>query len=109
MKTNLAHQQTRSGKTRVRALGIPFDGTAGPVNAITDVPGVTVGYTTLVEGEGTLRVGQGPVRTGVTAILPRGREGVGVSCAAGYHSFNGNGEITGFHGSKSRADLALRF
>ncbi len=60
---------------RPRDLGIPFDGTPGPLNAITDVPGVEVGYTTLVRGDGALRVGDGPVRTGVTAVLPRAREG----------------------------------
>src|SRR4051812_17750328 len=59
---------------RARALGVPFDGTPGPLDAITDVAGVTVGYTTLISGEGKLEVGKGPVRTGVTAILPRGQE-----------------------------------
>jgi D-aminopeptidase len=77
------------------ALGIKPPGTPGPLNAITDVPGVTVGYVTLVEGEGRLTVGRGPVRTGVTAILPRGADGVGVPCAAGWWSLNGNGEMTG--------------
>ncbi|MGA9858989.1 MAG: P1 family peptidase [Solirubrobacteraceae bacterium] len=67
----------------------------GPHNALTDVAGIEVGYTTLVRGEGPLRTGAGPVRTGVTAILPRGRDGVGVSCAAGWSSLNGNGEMTG--------------
>ncbi len=80
---------------RPRDLGIPFDGTPGPFNAITDVPGVEVGYTTLVHGDGPLRVGEGPVRTGVTALLPRGREGAGRACAAGWYSLNGNGEMTG--------------
>ena len=61
-----------SKSVRARALGIPFDGTPGTLNAITDVAGVTVGYTTLISGEGKLEVGKGPVRTGVTAILPRG-------------------------------------
>lgn len=82
-------------RLRARDHGVPFDGTPGAHNAITDVPGVEVGYATLVEGEGPLVVGEGPVRTGVTAILPRGRSGVGVSCAAGFHSLNGNGEMTG--------------
>jgi len=86
---------TPSGRPRARALGIPFDGTPGAHNAIVDVPGVTVGYTTLIEGAGPLRVGAGPVRTGVTAVLPRGADGVGVSCAAGWHALNGNGEMTG--------------
>ncbi len=59
-------------KPRARTLGIPFDGTPGPLDAITDVAGLAVGYTTLISGEGKLQVGEGPVRTGVTAILPRG-------------------------------------
>jgi D-aminopeptidase len=67
----------------------------GPWNAITDVPGVAVGYETLISGDGPLVVGQGPVRTGVTAVLPLGREQVGRSCPAGWYSLNGNGEITG--------------
>src|SRR5688500_18562809 len=60
-------------KPRARALGIPFDGSPGPLNAITDVAGVEVGHVTLVSGAGKLEVGRGPVRTGVTAILPRGK------------------------------------
>ncbi|CAN5486453.1 P1 family peptidase [soil metagenome] len=80
---------------RARALGIPFDGTPGPLNAITDVAGVTVGYTTLIEGEGKLDVGKGPVRTGVTAILPRGEESFNDPVYAGAFSLNGNGEMTG--------------
>ena len=60
-------------KPRARDLGVPFDGTPGPNNAITDVRGVEVGHTTLISGEGKLVVGKGPVRTGVTAILPRGK------------------------------------
>ena len=87
--------ETPSGKPRARALGISFPGTPGPLNAITDVAGVTVGYSTLILGEGPRHVGKGPVRTGVTAILPRGREGANVPCAAGSYSFNGNGEMTG--------------
>ena len=59
---------------RARDLGIPFDGTTGPNNAITDVAGVLVGHTTLISGSGKLKVGQGPVRTGVTAVLPRGND-----------------------------------
>lgn len=80
---------------RARELGIPFAGAPGKFNAITDVPGVLLGYETLVSGDGELRQGEGPVRTGVTAILPRGRDGVGQSVAAGTYSFNGNGEMTG--------------
>ncbi len=78
---------------RARDLGIPFEGTPGRYNAITDVDGVHVGQTTLISGEGALRVGQGPVRTGVTAILPRGR--VHSPVFAGVHVLNGNGEMTG--------------
>lgn len=86
-----------SAKLRARDLGIPFNGDPGLLNAITDVQGVEVGMVTLIEGEGALSVGKGPVRTGVTAVLPRGRVGVGKACAAGFHSFNGNGEMTGIH------------
>jgi L-aminopeptidase/D-esterase-like protein len=78
---------------RARELGIPFDGVPGPLNAITDVLDVKVGHTTLVSGEGKLQVGQGPVRTGVTAILPRGKTNDPVFAA--WYSLNGNGEMTG--------------
>ncbi len=81
---------------RARDLGIPFDGTPGPLNAITDVNGVAVGHTTLIEGYGPLHVGQGPVRTGVTAVLPRGL-GVTPPVFAAVYSLNGNGEMTGTH------------
>jgi L-aminopeptidase/D-esterase-like protein len=80
---------------RARGLGIPFDGTPGPLNAITDVAGVEVGYTTLISGEGKLVVGKGPVRTGVTAVLPRGKKSVNDAVFAGWYSLNGNGEMTG--------------
>jgi len=80
-------------KPRARDLGIPFDGTPGPLNAITDVKGVEAGHTTLISGEGRLEVGKGPVRTGVTAILPRGKTYDPVF--AGWYSLNGNGEMTG--------------
>jgi L-aminopeptidase/D-esterase-like protein len=79
--------------TRARDLGIPFEGATGPLNAITDVPGVTVGQVTLIEGDGPLEVGKGPVRTGVTAILPRGKSHDPVF--AGWYALNGNGEMTG--------------
>ncbi|HKB40368.1 MAG TPA: P1 family peptidase, partial [Gemmataceae bacterium] len=79
---------------RARDLGVPFDGTPGPLNAITDVKGIEVGHATLVSGEGKLEVGVGPVRTGVTAILPRGR-GSSDPTFAGWFSLNGNGEMTG--------------
>ncbi len=80
---------------RARDLGIPFEGTPGKFNAITDVPGVEVGYTTLISGEGKLEVGKGPVRTGVTAILPRGHASLNDPVYAGFFSLNGNGEMTG--------------
>jgi L-aminopeptidase/D-esterase-like protein len=80
---------------RARDLGIPFEGAPGKFNAITDVPGVEVGYTTLITGEGKLEVGKGPVRTGVTAILPRGHASLNDPVYAGFFSLNGNGEMTG--------------
>src|SRR6266566_8724877 len=80
---------------RARDLGVPFDGIPGKFNAITDVPGVEVGYTTLISGEGKLEVGKGPVRTGVTAILPRGHALLNDPVYAGFFSLNGNGEMTG--------------
>ncbi|PYX87277.1 MAG: aminopeptidase [Acidobacteria bacterium] len=85
-----------SAQTRPRArdLGIPFDGTPGPLNAITDVKGVEVGHTTLISGEGKLQVGVGPVRTGVTAVFPRGKESHD-NVFAGWFALNGNGEMTG--------------
>jgi D-aminopeptidase len=81
------------GRTRARDLGIPFEGTPGPLDAITDVRGVEVGHATLISGQGKLVVGRGPVRTGVTAILPRGKAAEPVF--AGWFSLNGNGEMTG--------------
>lgn len=77
---------------RARDLGIEFDGSPGTHNALTDVPGVEVGFTTLIDGNG-----EHAVRTGVTAVLPRGGDGVGDPCHAGMHSLNGNGELTGSH------------
>ena len=83
-------------KPRARLLGIPFDGVPGPLDAITDVAGVEVGFTTLISGEGALKVGAGPVRTGVTALLPRGHEDtLNHPVFAGGFSLNGNGEMTG--------------
>src|SRR3989442_1102341 len=81
-------------KPRARDLGIPFDGTPGALNAITDVRGVEVGHATLISGSGKLVVGKGPVRTGVTAILPRGKKSDD-QVFAGWFSLNGNGEMTG--------------
>ena len=80
---------------RARDLGVPFEGTPGEFNAITDVRGVEVGQTTLIEGEGKLVVGKGPVRTGVTAILPLGKNNCNTAVPAAVFSFNGNGEMTG--------------
>ncbi len=80
---------------RARDLGIPFEGTPGKLNSITDVPGVTVGQATLVEGEGKLVVGVGPVRTGVTVIFPLGRDRSNIRVPAAVFSYNGNGEMTG--------------
>jgi D-aminopeptidase len=80
---------------RARDLGIPFEGTPGKLNAITDVDGVLVGQTTLISGSGKLEVGKGPVRTGVTAILPRGADSIQRFSFAGWFAENGNGEMTG--------------
>ena len=91
--TTISQDSAPPTKPRARDLGIPFDGVPGPLNAITDVGGVTVAHQTIIKGEGTLVVGEGPVRTGVTAILPRGK-----SCDpvfAGWYALNGNGEMTG--------------
>ncbi|WP_170290008.1 DmpA family aminopeptidase [Qipengyuania gaetbuli] len=86
-------QQADAPQVRARDLGVPFDGTPGPLNAITDVAGIEVGHTTLISGDGDLVVGEGPVRTGVTAILPRGKAYDPVF--AGWYALNGNGELTG--------------
>jgi L-aminopeptidase/D-esterase-like protein len=95
--TTLALLQLSSAQTKPRArdLGVPFDGTPGPLNAITDVKGIEVGHTTLISGEGKLNVGVGPVRTGVTAIIPRGKQSANDPVFAGWFSLNGNGEMTG--------------
>lgn len=81
-------------KPRARDVGVPFEGTPGPRNAITDVEGVAVGQVTLIAGNGKLQVGKGPVRTGVTAILPRGKSAAD-PVFAGWFALNGNGEMTG--------------
>ena len=85
---------SKAATPRARGLGIPFDGEPGPLNAITDVAEVEVGHTTIIRGDGKLIVGRGPVRTGVTAILPRGKRDAS-PVFAGYFSLNGNGEMTG--------------
>ena len=81
-------------KPRARDLGVPFDGAPGPLNAITDVKGVEVGHATIISGDGPLKVGVGPVRTGVTAVLPRGKDSKD-AVFAGWFTLNGNGEMTG--------------
>ena len=78
-------------KPRARDLGVPFDGTPGPGNAITDVRGVTVGHSTIIRGAGALKVGEGPVRTGVTAVVPRGKATDNDPVFAGWFALNGNG------------------
>jgi D-aminopeptidase len=80
-------------KPRARDIGIPFDGKTGPHNAITDVNGVLVGFSTIITGQGKNSIGKGPVRTGVTAILPRGMNNNPVF--ANWYTLNGNGEMTG--------------
>jgi D-aminopeptidase len=89
----LSIELSAQSKPRARDLGVPFDGTPGTYNAITDVKGVEVGHTTLVSGEGKLIAGKGPVRTGVTAIRPRGNSTDAVFAA--WFTLNGNGEMTG--------------
>jgi L-aminopeptidase/D-esterase-like protein len=79
---------------RARDLGVPFDGTPGPLDAITDVKGVEVGDTTLISGDGPLKVGVGPARTGVTVVFPRGKADPD-PVYAGWFAQNGNGEMTG--------------
>src|ERR1700690_4143061 len=91
----LCAQDKAPNKPRARDLGIPFDGATGPLNAITDVAGVLVGHTTLIAGSGKLKVGRGPVRTGVTAVLPRGPDTISDPVFAAWFAQNGNGEMTG--------------
>lgn len=81
-------------KPRARDLGVSFDGTPGPANAITDIAGIEIGHSTIISGDGKLEVGKGPVRTGVTAILTRGKKNAD-PVFAGWFSLNGNGEMTG--------------
>ena len=91
----LSCYQVYSQKPRARDLGIPFVGTPGVFNAITDVKGVEVGYSTIITGKGENTVGNGPVRTGVTAIFPRGKAKKFSPVYANWYSLNGNGEMTG--------------
>ena len=90
----LASAGVAAERPRARELGVPFDGTPGPLNAITDVKGVEVGHSTIIRGEGKLVVGEGPVRTGVTAVLPRGKS-LSDPVFGAWFSLNGNGEMTG--------------
>ncbi len=92
--TNHAQSSGAEKPIRARDLGVPFEGTPGPLNAITDVKGVEVGFRTLISGDGKLVVGKGPVRTGVTAIFPRGKNSVDPAFAS-WFTENGNGEMTG--------------
>lgn len=98
---------TPSGRPRARAFPLSFDGETGACNSITDVPGVAVGYHTLIRGSGPLKVGEGPVRTGVTAILPRPREELFIPAFAGFYSMNGNGDMTGTHIIEETGELSL--
>ncbi|MFT4733526.1 MAG: D-aminopeptidase [Algoriphagus sp.] len=87
--------QSYGQKPRARDLGVPFVGKTGAFNAITDVTGVEVGYSTIISGEGKNKVGRGPVRTGITAIFPRGKAKKFSPVYANWYSLNGNGEMTG--------------
>ncbi len=91
----LAASVRAADKPRARDLGVPFDGTPGPLNAITDVRGVEVGHSTIIRGDGALEVGKGPVRTGVTAVVPRGKATNDDPVFAGWFALNGAGEMTG--------------
>jgi D-aminopeptidase len=95
-KTQAGSAQPAPVRPRARDLGIPFGGQPGPLGAITDVPGIEVGHTTLISGHGQLVKGKGPVRTGVTAVWPRGKAGTDPVFASTY-ALNGNGEMTGTH------------
>ena len=86
---------TYGQKPRARDIGVPFIGATGPFNAITDVQGIEVGYSTIISGNGKNVVGQGPIRTGVTAIFPRGKANKFSPVYANWYSLNGNGEMTG--------------
>ena len=86
---------TAAQKPRARDLGVPFEGTTGPYNSITDVSGLEVGYSTIIDGSGENKIGEGPVRTGVTALFPRGKARKFSPVFANWYSLNGNGEMTG--------------
>lgn len=105
MTPSLAAAQAERPRARARDLGITFGGQSGPLDAITDVPGVEVGHTTLISGEGRIEKGKGPVRTGVTAVLPRGKDGVAEPVFAATYALNGNGEMTGTHWIQESGEL----
>ena len=90
---SLFNNFNKNKKIRARDIGIPLDGITGKYNSITDIDGIEVGHVTIIKGKGNLKVGDGPIRTGVTAILPRGKTYDPVF--AGWYSLNGNGEMTG--------------
>ena len=100
-------KETPSGRLRARGLGLPFEGTCGPFNAITDVPGLSVGYATIIEGDGALVPGKGPVRTGVTAVIPRPLDRIDEPLFAGFFSLNGNGELSGTHYIEETGKMGL--
>jgi D-aminopeptidase len=91
----MIYYQSYGQKPRARDLGVPFSGITGINNSITDVKGVEVGYSTIISNSGTNIIGKGPVRTGVTAIFPRGRSKKFSPVYANWYSLNGNGEMTG--------------
>ncbi|PNQ72544.1 aminopeptidase [Hanstruepera neustonica] len=91
----LSISHTYGQQRKARDLGVPFLGETGTYNAITDVPGVEVGYSTIISGDNDHILGKGPVRTGVTAIFPRGKQKKFSPVFADWHSLNGNGEMTG--------------
>src|SRR5580765_6570540 len=102
--TGIASSSPAQSRPRGRDLGIPFPGQTGPLNAITDVAGIAVGHVTLIEGEGKLVPGKGPIRTGVTAILPRPRGNWDPVFAATFNQ-NGNGDMTGINWIKESGFL----
>jgi len=104
LSITIATTVTAQTRPRGRDLGLPFPGTTGPLNAITDVPGIAVGHVTLIEGEGKLVPGKGPIRTGVTAILPRPRGNWDPVFAATFNQ-NGNGDMTGINWIKESGFL----
>lgn len=91
-----AHESLAQTRPRARDLHVPLPGTPGPLNAITDVKGIEVGHSTIIRGNGRLERGKGPVRTGVTALFPRGKRSTD-PVFAGFFALNGNGEMTGIH------------